>query len=86
MSGGRLISNFIKQPQFCSAIRLFFFFYFSDVSFEFNSVVYCKFHSLWELTDFVSFPGAVVVFVVCRTVLCDKNSICIGDDRRRSPK
>ena len=44
-------------------------------SFEFNSVVYCKCHSLWELADFVSFPamsGTVVVFVVCSKVLCDK--------------
>ena len=34
---------------------------------------------MWELTDFVSFlamSGAVVVFVVCSNVLCDKKVIC----------
>ena len=42
------------------------------MKFKFNSVVYCKCYSLWELADFVSFPAMsaiVVVFVVCSNVL-----------------
>ena len=63
-------SVLLSDQAFC-----FYFSFCHDVSFEFNSVVYCKCHFLWELADFVSFTAmsgtVVVAFVLCSNVLCD---------------